>query len=81
VQVRSLYSKEEIIALSAPVRQGEILDVEVEDAHATNDNDGIARIHGYIIDIENGRDYVGQRVLVKVDKVHRTYAKARILER
>ena len=81
VQVRSLYSKEEILALSAPVRQGEILDVEVEDAHATNDNDGIARIHGYIIDIENGRDYVGQRVLVKVDKVHRTYAKARILER
>ncbi|HHW28355.1 MAG TPA: TRAM domain-containing protein, partial [Syntrophomonadaceae bacterium] len=43
--------------------------------------DGIARIHGYILDIENGKDYIGQRVLVKVDKVHRTYAKARILER
>ncbi len=81
VQVRSLYSKEELLALSAPVRQGEILDVEVEEAHATNENDGIARIHGYILDIENGKDYIGQRVLVKVDKVHRTYAKARILER
>lgn len=81
VQVRSLYNKEEILALSAPVRAGEILDVEVEDAHATNDSDGIARIHGYIIDIENGKEYVGQRVLVKVDKVYRTYAKARILER
>ena len=81
VQVRSLYSKEEILALSAPVRQGEILDVEVEEAHATNNSDGIARIHGYIIDIENGRDYIGKRVLVKIDKVYRTYAKARILER
>ncbi len=81
VQVRALYSKEEILALSAPVRPGEILDVEVEDVHATNDSDGIARLHGYIIDIENGRDYIGKRVLVKIDKVYRTYAKARILER
>lgn len=81
VQVRSLYSREEIIFLSAPVRPGEILDVDVEDAHATNDSDGIARIQGYIVDIENGRELIGKKVLIKIDKVYRTYAKARILER
>jgi ribonuclease G len=81
VQVKALHSREEIAALSAPVKTGEILEVEVEEAHATNPKDGIARIQGYIIDIEDGSDCIGQKVAIKIDKVYRTCARARIIER
>jgi ribonuclease G len=81
VQVKALHSREEIAALSAPVKAGEILEVEVEEAHATNPKDGIARIQGYIIDIEDGSDCIGQKVAIKIDKVYRTCARARIIER
>ena len=81
VQVKALHSREEIAALSAPVKAGEILEVEVEEAHATNPKDGIARIQGYIIDIEDGSDCIGQKVAIKIDKVYRTCARAHIIER
>jgi ribonuclease G len=81
VQVRALYSKDEIDALSAPVKVGEILDVEVEEIHATNPNDGIVRIQGYIVDIEGASDLVGKQATVKVEKVCRTCARARVLEK
>lgn len=81
VKVRSLYSKDEIDALSAPVKVGEILDVEVEETHATNPKDGIARIQGYIVDIEGASDLIGKKATVKVEKVYRTCARARILEK
>ncbi|HHV34532.1 MAG TPA: Rne/Rng family ribonuclease [Syntrophomonadaceae bacterium] len=81
VRVKSLFSKEEIDALSAPVKPGEILEVEVEEAHATIPKDGIARIQGYIIDIEEGSDCIGQKIAIKIDKVYRTCARAHILER
>ncbi|MGI5867718.1 MAG: TRAM domain-containing protein [Syntrophaceticus schinkii] len=53
----------------------------MEEAHATNPKDGIARIQGYIIDIEDGSDCIGQKVAIKIDKVYRTCARARIIER
>jgi ribonuclease G len=81
VQATAINSKEEIAALSAPVKPGDVLDVDVEEAHATNPKDGIARLHGYIIDIEDGSDCIGQKVAVKVDKVYRTCARARIVGR
>ncbi|MGB4503378.1 MAG: Rne/Rng family ribonuclease [Syntrophaceticus sp.] len=81
VQVKALYSKEEIDALSAPVKPGEILEVEVEEAHTSTPENGISRIHGYIIDIEGGSDCIGQKVVIKIDQVYRTCARAHILER
>lgn len=79
VRVKGLSSKEEIEMLAAPVKPGEILEVEIEDTHATNPKDGIARVQGYIIDIEGGSDRIGQQVLIEIEKVYRTCARARIL--
>lgn len=79
VHVRSLHDQKEIATLSAPVKAGEILEVKVEDAHASNPENGIARLHGYVIDIENGRAFVGETIPVEITKVYRTYAKARVL--
>nr|MBO2476918.1 hypothetical protein [Bacillota bacterium] len=39
---------------------------------------GIARIEGYVIDIEGGGRYVGQKLKVEITKVFRTYAKGKV---
>jgi ribonuclease G len=62
-----------------PVQQGQVLEVMIEGPHNTNVKDGIARLDGYVLDIEGGANLVGETVPVKVAKVYRTYAKARIL--
>jgi ribonuclease G len=41
--------------------------------------DGIARVDGYVLDIEGGGGLVGKRVRVEVVKAFRTYAKARLI--
>jgi len=77
--VRALGSREEVEAKALPVRRGQVLEVKVEEPHVSNLWDGIARIEGYVLDIEGGAKLVGEKVKVEVTKVHRTYAKARVL--
>jgi len=62
-----------------PVRPGEVVDIQIEEAHITNPNDGIARIEGYVIDVEGGGRHVGQRHKVEITRVFRTYAKAKLV--
>ena len=50
--------------------------MDVIEPHLNNPVDGIARLDGYIIDIENGGRFIGQRVRVKIEKMFKTYAKA-----
>ncbi|MFZ5642273.1 MAG: Rne/Rng family ribonuclease [Bacillota bacterium] len=80
VDVRPLYNQAEILANTLPVRQGQVLEVRVEEPHVTNVNDGIARIDGFILDIEGAGTLVGETVPVEVHKVYRTYAKARLVK-
>src|SRR5690606_1793600 len=69
----------ELEAQALPVRQGQVLDMDVEEAHASNPRDGIARVDGYVVDIEGAGSMVGQRLQVEITKVFRTYAKGRVL--
>lgn len=62
-----------------PVRQGQVLDMHIEEPHITNPHDGIARIEGYVIDIEGGGNHVGERHKVEITRVFRTYAKGKLL--
>lgn len=80
VRVKGVSVREEADLLSAPVSTGEVIEVEIEDVHATNPRDGIARIQGYVIDVEGGSDCIGGRVLVEIQKVDRTCARARIIK-
>lgn len=79
IRVLGLGDRDEVERRALPVRQGEVLEVKVEEPHASNTWDGIARLQGYVLDIEGGAKLVGERVTVEVTKVHRTYAKARVL--
>lgn len=78
VNVLAVGTKEEVEAKALPVRQGQVLDMEVEEPHVSNPRDGIARVHGYVIDIEGAGRMVGQKLKVEITKVFRTYAKGRV---
>lgn len=80
IRLRELFSEEEINNLSMPVKAGEVLQVTIEGVHASNSNDGIARVEGFVIDISDGAPFVGREVTVEITRVFRTYARARLLE-
>ncbi len=71
--------KQSMEAQAFPVRQGEVVDIHIEEPHITNPNDGIARIEGYVIDVEGGGRHVGQRHKVEITRVFRTYAKGKLV--
>ena len=80
VNVLPLHNQAEIQANTLPVQQGQLLEVRIEEPHVSNGNDGISRIDGFILDIEDAGSLVGEIVPVEVLKVHRTYAKARLIK-
>ncbi|HEY8552471.1 MAG TPA: TRAM domain-containing protein, partial [Thermaerobacter sp.] len=75
----ALGSREEVERQALPVHAGQRLELEVEERHAHNQADGIARLEGYVIDIQGAGDRVGQRVLVEITRAYRTYARARVV--
>ena len=77
VKLLAFGSAEEIQYKALPVIEGEVLTVKILEAHLNNPMDGIARIEGYVIDIEDGGVRVGETVTVKIEKTYRTYAKAK----
>ena len=79
VTMRPLFDQADIKAHTLPVNTGEVLEVLVEEPHANNVNDGIARVNGFILDVEGAGYLVGETVPVEVSKVYRTYAKAKLV--
>ncbi len=77
ITIRPLQDNEELQARTFPVKPGEVLEVRVEEPHVSNIHDGIARVNGFILDIEGAGALVGETIPVEVSKVYRTYAKAR----
>ncbi|SFG76726.1 ribonuclease G [Desulfotomaculum arcticum] len=80
VSMRPLYDQDDIQAQTLPVKPGQVLEIRVEEPHANNYNDGIARVNGFILDIEGAGSLVGETIPVEVSKVFRTYAKARLIQ-
>lgn len=79
MSLKVLGTKEEVEERALPVKTGDLIDLRVDEAHATNPTDGIARMDGYVIDIENGGPMVGKVVKTKIIKAFRTYAKGRLV--
>lgn len=74
-----LGSRQEIERIAVPVKVGQKIKVYLEEPHATNYQDGIARVEGYVIDVENGAYLVGKNITIEICRVFKTYAKARII--
>ncbi|WP_324667818.1 Rne/Rng family ribonuclease [Geochorda subterranea] len=79
MRVVTVGSRREVEQMALPVKEGQVVDLEVEEPHVSNPRDGIARLEGYVVDIEGGGPHVGQRLRVEITKVFRTYAKGRVV--
>lgn len=79
MNVKALGTKEEIAAKAIPVKIGDVLRLEVEEPHAQNPKDGIARVEGYVIDVKDAGSRVGETVHVKITSCLRTFAKGIIV--
>ncbi|MDD3839060.1 MAG: Rne/Rng family ribonuclease [Clostridia bacterium] len=76
IKIKAIGDDKAINSLAMPVKQGEILYLNIEGRHVAQNRNGIGRIDGYIVDVENAGNLVGKRVKIKIEKVFRTYAKA-----
>lgn len=79
VRVLGRGPRSELAEMALPVEEGEVRDLEILERHAGNPEDGIARIEGYVIDVERGGRFVGQKVKAEIIRTFRTYAKARVV--
>jgi ribonuclease G len=79
VTIEAISSKEEIVEPAQPVKPGDVLYVRIEEAHLGNPSDGIARVSGFVLNIEGAGEMTGETTPVEVCQVFRTYAKARLL--
>ena len=59
---------------SRPFKIGDIIDIEVEKQYSHNRNDALSRVEGYVIQIINGRHYIGKRAKVEVTSISKTSA-------
>lgn len=79
IEVTCSKTRADIERKALPVQPGEVLQVEVEEPHLNNISDGIARVEGYVINVERAGGRIGERLHVEITQVHRTYARARIV--
>ncbi len=69
-------SREQIEERALPFKVGEEVLVRIEEPHMYNANDAIARVDSYIVSVSGGGPFVGERKLVRIERVERAAAVA-----
>ena len=69
-------SRAEIEERSVPFRAGEEVHVDLVEPHMYNEDDAVAKVDGYLIDVVNGVAFVGEKKLVRIEEAGRTIATA-----
>jgi ribonuclease G len=73
-------SREQVEERALPFRQGDEVLVEIVEPHMYDVEDAVAKIDGYIISIAGAAPHVGEKRMVRIDKVGRTAASALLLD-
>ena len=73
-------TREEVEERALPFRQGDEVLVEIVEPHMYDVDDAVAKIDGYIISIAGAAAHVGEKRMVRIDKVGRTAASAFLLD-
>ena len=69
-------TRAEISEHSVPFRAGEEVHVDLVEPHMYNEDDAVAKVDGYLIDVVNGVAFVGEKKLVRIEEAGRTIATA-----
>jgi ribonuclease G len=72
-------SRAEIEERALPFKVGEEVLVKIEEPHMYNADDAVARIDSYIVSVSGGGPFVGERKMVRIERVERAAAVASLL--
>jgi ribonuclease G len=70
---------DEIEERALPFREGEEVLVHIEEPHMYNDDDAVAKLDGYVISVFGAATLVGEKTLVRIEKVGRSAAEATLV--
>jgi ribonuclease G len=73
-------SRDDVEERALPFREGEEVLVKIEEPHMYNDDDAVAKLDGYVISVFGAAPLVGQKTLVRIDKVGRSAAQASLVD-
>jgi ribonuclease G len=69
-------SRAEIEERALPFKVGEEVLVKIEEPHMYNPDDAVARVDSYVVSVSGGGPFVGERKLVRIERVERAAAVA-----
>jgi ribonuclease G len=72
-------ARDEIEERALPFKVGEEVLVKIEEPHMYNADDAVARIDSYIVSVSGGGKFVGDRKMVRIERVERAAAVASLL--
>jgi ribonuclease G len=70
---------DEIEERALPFREGEEVLVHIEEPHMYNEDDAVAKLDGYVVSVLGAGSLVGEKMLVRIDKVGRSAAEASLV--
>ncbi len=73
-------TRERVLERAVPFRAGEEAHVEIVEPHMYSPGDAVAKVDGYIISIQGGGEYVGEKHLVRIEEAGRTSATATLVD-
>jgi ribonuclease G len=72
-------SREDVEQRALPFREGEEVLVQIEEPHMYNEDDAVAKLDGYVISVFGAAPLVGEKALVRIEKVGRSAAQASLV--
>jgi ribonuclease G len=69
-------AREEIEQQAVPFAAGDEVHVHIVEPHMYNEDDAVAKVDGYVIEVVNAIPYVGEKKLVHIEEASRTGARA-----
>jgi ribonuclease G len=72
-------TRTEVEERALPFREGEEVLVAIEEPHMYNEDDAVAKLDGYVISVSGAAALVGEKTLVRIDKVGRSSAQASLV--
>jgi ribonuclease G len=73
-------TREEVEQRALPFREGEEVLVHIEEPHMYNEDDAVAKLDGYIVSVFGAAPLVGEKTLVRIEKVGRSAAQASLVD-
>ena len=71
--------RDDVEERALPFREGEEVLVQIEEPHMYNDDDAVAKLDGYVISVFGAAPLVGEKTLVRIEKVGRCAAQASLV--